>query len=545
MADLYTQIKSALDKQVDKSPRIRALVYDKARDALTKKIEAFSPPLTTAQIAHQREKLENILADIEADYLEELTPPPAGLVVEETIDLNEEAVAMSAQEPLPLPSNESEDQYPQAASFGLAEEGAEDLDSFDSHISDESSDEEELSEDDNPFGFADEVNAIDEALAQQDGSDSLDYLTEDDNDDLIDNESEDEDPLTAAFGLPEETLAGDDLEDNDNYPYVLDENPISTASKKSRSSFVLIIILLLLLVGLIGVGYAMKDDLLNMLGISTSETSEISQFSETEADEAGASEEDSNVEQSTAADAIEGQVREIMPKPVIDGADSTASDIEGINGDDVLTDPISQLENSDSGSSANAPQAPQSLDAVEVNTSLFEQDIDTGDVVPYIGTAKWKLDVAVPQAVDQEATSTIRAELNLLEKRDMLVLMKIEKNIDPDLPASHTIEVVFDVPPDFPGGQVAKMGQITARSDHSRPPTPIQGLVQSVTDGYFLIALPNNPLEKQTNLKLLRDAPLLEIRIEYKTGQPGVLRIEKNEEVKKLFDEAFKNWGDI
>ena len=185
------------------------------------------------------------------------------------------------------------------------------------------------------------------------------------------------------------------------------------------------------------------------------------------------------------------------------------------------------------------------FDPVEVDISLFEQDTATGNVLPYIGTAKWKLDVSAPQGASLEKTTTIRAELNLLEKRDMLVLIKIDKNLDPDLPASHTIEVVFDVPPDFEGGQIAKMGQITARSDQNRPPTPIQSLVQSVTDGYFLLALPNTPLEKQTNLKLLRDAPLLEIRIEYKTGQPGVLRIEKNEEVKKLFDVAFANWGDI
>ncbi|MEL6920479.1 MAG: hypothetical protein AAFO77_05560 [Pseudomonadota bacterium] len=96
MADFAAILRKNIEKLGVTSPEIRAKVYDKAREALRKKLDAMDPAPPQAAIDRQFEKMSAAVAEVETDYA------PVGAVDPlEDIDglLTEEAAARAPSEP--------------------------------------------------------------------------------------------------------------------------------------------------------------------------------------------------------------------------------------------------------------------------------------------------------------------------------------------------------------------------------------------------------------------------------------------------------------
>jgi len=110
------------------------------------------------------------------------------------------------------------------------------------------------------------------------------------------------------------------------------------------------------------------------------------------------------------------------------------------------------------------------------------------------------------------------------------------------LPASHTVEIVFKLPPDFPAGGISNVPGILMKQAEQTRGVPLAGLAVKVTNGVFLIGLSSAEPEKERNLQLLKDRAWFDIPVVYNNNRRAILAIEKGNPGERVFAEAFKVW---
>src|SRR5262249_57238882 len=82
--------------------------------------------------------------------------------------------------------------------------------------------------------------------------------------------------------------------------------------------------------------------------------------------------------------------------------------------------------------------------------------------------------------------------------------MSIRRNTDQALPASHTIELMFNIPADFPFGGIKDVPTILMKQAEQARGAPLAGLVVKVTPTFFLVGLQSGEGEAQHNIQLLK-----------------------------------------
>jgi hypothetical protein len=124
----------------------------------------------------------------------------------------------------------------------------------------------------------------------------------------------------------------------------------------------------------------------------------------------------------------------------------------------------------------------------------------------------------------------------------MTVTWSLRRNTDKTLPASHTIEIMFTLPPDFPGGGIANVPGILMKQAEQARGTPLAGLAVKVTSGFFLIGLSAVDADVQRNTQLLKDQEWFDIPLVYTNGSRAIIAVEKGAAGDRAFAEAFAAW---
>jgi hypothetical protein len=153
----------------------------------------------------------------------------------------------------------------------------------------------------------------------------------------------------------------------------------------------------------------------------------------------------------------------------------------------------------------------------------------------------WRTEMVSPAGA-QTPELAVRADLEIPERR-ITMTMSIRRNTDPALPASHTVEIVFNLPADFPFGGISNVPGILMKQAEQTRGAPLAGLAVKVTSGFFLVGLSAVDSEMQRNLELLRERSWFDIPIVYNNGRRAILAIEKGTPGERAFAEAFAAWG--
>jgi hypothetical protein len=135
----------------------------------------------------------------------------------------------------------------------------------------------------------------------------------------------------------------------------------------------------------------------------------------------------------------------------------------------------------------------------------------------------------------------VRADIDIPERKIKMSL-SIRRNTDASLPASHTAELTFVLPPDF-GTTIANVPGVLMKSNEQARGTPLAGLAVKVTDGFFLVGLSNVEADKQRNLQLLKERSWFDIPLVYANQRRSIIAIEKGAPGERAFNEAFTAWG--
>jgi hypothetical protein len=203
----------------------------------------------------------------------------------------------------------------------------------------------------------------------------------------------------------------------------------------------------------------------------------------------------------------------------------------------------------------NAPQAkpkipdrvgqPSSSDQtapVAQRVLLYDEDPSDPKGKQYVGSVVWRTE-QIKASGNQKADMAVRADIEIPDRKFKMT-MSFRRNTDSSLPASHTAELTFILPPDFAGGGVSNVPGILMKSNEQARGTPLAGLAVKVTDGFFLVGLSNVDADRSRNMQLLKERSWFDIPLVYTNQRRAIIAIEKGAPGERAFGDAFGAWGE-
>jgi hypothetical protein len=200
-----------------------------------------------------------------------------------------------------------------------------------------------------------------------------------------------------------------------------------------------------------------------------------------------------------------------------------------------IADRIGQSDTT-SPNTANAPAA-----VVAQKVVLYDEDASDPQGKRYVGSALWRTETISP-GPGLAPELAIRADIEIPERK-LRMTWSLRRNTDKALPASHTIEIMFTLPADFPEGGINNVPGVLMKQNEQARGVPLAGLAVKVTNGYFLIGLSAVDVDLQRNIQLLKERDWFDIPLVYTSGKRAILAMEKGTPGTRAFEEAFRAWG--
>jgi hypothetical protein len=187
--------------------------------------------------------------------------------------------------------------------------------------------------------------------------------------------------------------------------------------------------------------------------------------------------------------------------------------------------------------SSEQPVAP-----VAQRVVLYDEDPSDPKGKQYVGSVVWRTE-PIKANGNQPADLAVHADIEIPDRKFKMT-MSFRRNTDSSLPASHTAELTFILPPDFAGGGVANVPGILMKSNEQARGTPLAGLAVKVTDGFFLVGLSNVDADRSRNIQLLKERSWFDVPLVYANQRRAIIAIEKGEPGERAFNDAFAAWGE-
>ncbi len=172
------------------------------------------------------------------------------------------------------------------------------------------------------------------------------------------------------------------------------------------------------------------------------------------------------------------------------------------------------------------PQAKESSTALTAGTRavLYEEDTADPKGKSFAGTAVWSSTNA-PSSAGLLAPAA-RAEITIPEQ-GMTARLTFQRNTDPSLPASHTIDIKLDLASGVPHPGIKFVPGVLLKANEQARGEPLAGQIAKVTDGVFLFGLSGSPDASARNIRLMRDRSWIDLPMVYEDGRRAILAVEK------------------
>jgi Caspase domain len=172
---------------------------------------------------------------------------------------------------------------------------------------------------------------------------------------------------------------------------------------------------------------------------------------------------------------------------------------------------------------------------------LYDEDPAEPKGRQYVGMVLWRTE-QIEGLAGQPGNLAVRADVEIPDRKFKMT-MSFRLNTDPALPASHTAQMTFVVPPDSAGGGVQNLPGMLMKSNEQARGTPLAGLAVKIVDDVFLVGLSNVQADRARNLQLLKERSWIDIPLVYKNQRRAILAIEKGPPGDRAFSDAFAAWG--
>lgn len=179
--------------------------------------------------------------------------------------------------------------------------------------------------------------------------------------------------------------------------------------------------------------------------------------------------------------------------------------------------------------------------AVAQRVVLYEEDPADPQGKRLVGSAIWRTEMVAP-GPGQPPEMVIRADVEIPERK-LAMTWSLRRNNDKTLPASHTVEIMFRLPPDFPSGGISNVPGILMKQTEQTRGVPLAGLAVKVTNGFFLIGLSAVDADRERNIQLLKERSWFDVPLVYNNNRRAILAMEKGTPGERAFADAFRAWG--
>ena len=184
---------------------------------------------------------------------------------------------------------------------------------------------------------------------------------------------------------------------------------------------------------------------------------------------------------------------------------------------------------------------PSQIAPVAQRVVLYEEDPGDPAGKQYVGSAVWRIENVAP-APGQPPEQVVRADIDIPDRK-MTMQWSLRRNADAALPASHTIEIMFNLPADFPQGGIQNIPGILMKQAEQTRGVPLAGLAVKVTNNFFLIGLSAVDADMQRNISLLKERSWFDVPVVYNNGRRAILAVEKGTPGERAFTDAFAAWA--
>ena len=166
---------------------------------------------------------------------------------------------------------------------------------------------------------------------------------------------------------------------------------------------------------------------------------------------------------------------------------------------------------------------------------LIEAPDDPQRVKTFVGTVLWRIDRP------SGAPPSLVADLDLPDAR-FKAIIRISKNTDPRLPASHTIDLRFTPAPDGEIPDVKEIDTLQMRAEDRPAGEPLSGIPAAITANYFLIGLGASESAQSRNLELIRTRGWFDLPMLLINGKIAKITFEKGTTGDRMFNEVLAAW---
>src|SRR5438034_6427933 len=188
------------------------------------------------------------------------------------------------------------------------------------------------------------------------------------------------------------------------------------------------------------------------------------------------------------------------------------------------------------------PSSSENVAPVAQRVVLYDEDPSDPKGKQYVGSVIWRTE-PIKASGNQKADIAVRADIDIPDRKFKMT-MSFRRNTDSSLPASHTAELTFILPPDFNGGGVGNVPGVLMKSNEQARGTPLAGLAVKVTDGFFLVGLSNVDADRARNVQLLKERSWFDVPLVYSNQRRAIIAIEKGAPGERAFNDAFAAWGE-
>ena len=197
---------------------------------------------------------------------------------------------------------------------------------------------------------------------------------------------------------------------------------------------------------------------------------------------------------------------------------------------DALSKMIDLISSEPIGSNPSAAQ----------KVAFYEEDQGNAAGKQYGGTVVWRTD-SISRGPGLAPQVTLRADIEIPE-RQMSVRWSLRTNEIKALSASHTVELMFKLPADFPHGGISNIPGLLMKEAESSRGVPLAGLGVQAAPNLFLIALSTAEVDVERNIQLLKERSWFDIPVAFDDGRRAIIAVEKGASGERAFSEAFAAW---
>lgn len=182
-------------------------------------------------------------------------------------------------------------------------------------------------------------------------------------------------------------------------------------------------------------------------------------------------------------------------------------------------------------------QTPPATDGQKV--FLYEERLGQTWPTAFQGTVTWSLQEG--KGADGRPEPSVQGLITVPD-RGLTATITVSRNSDSSLPASHLIELAFQVPPNFEGGAIDNVQRVALKATEQDRGDALIAVPAKVTDDVYMVALNDFPDARKTNLDLLKSRNWIDIPVVYRNGRRALLTMEKGPTGTDAFNKAIAEW---